>query len=68
MLWIWDIKRNCLLANLVFATPILMFTWNPKDDQLAIITSNQTLYFFKTGSIVWSSLPNRILSSIVFDV
>ena len=60
MLWIWDIKRNCLSANLIFATTIVMFSWNPRDDQLAIITSNQTLYFYREGSIIWSLLPTSI--------
>ena len=45
MLWIWDIKRNCLSASFTFATPIVMFSWSPQDDKLAVVTSNQTLYF-----------------------
>ena len=58
MLWIWDIKRDCLTANLVFVTPVVSVSWNPVRDQLAIITSSQTLYFWEAGSIVWSLLPN----------
>lgn len=64
MLWIWDIKRDRLLANLVFATPIIMFSWNPCCNKLVIISSNQTIYFWESGSIVWSLLPNRNLISL----
>ena len=60
MLWIWDVKRDCLTANLVFVTPVIAVSWNPVKDQLAIITSSQTLYFWEAGSIVWSLLPNSI--------
>ena len=60
MLWIWDVKRDYLLANLVFVSPVVAFQWNPAELELAVVTTNQTLYFWKRGELVWSLLPNRI--------
>ena len=62
MLWIWDIKRNCLSASFTFATPIVMFNWSPQDDKLAVVTSNQTLYLYREGRLIWSLLPCSIYS------
>lgn len=59
MLWIWDVKRDYLLANLVFVSPVVAFQWNPVELELAVVTTNQTLYFWKQGELVWSLLPNR---------
>ena len=61
MVWIWDLKRDCLTANLVFVTPVISLSWSPVKDSLTILTSNQTLYFWEDGSIVWSLLPNSII-------
>ena len=49
MLWIWDVKRDYLLANLVFVSPVVAFQWNPVELELAVVTTNQTLYFWKQG-------------------
>ena len=59
VLWIWDVKRDRLRAQLVFVSPVLSFAWNLTRNTLAIVTSNQTLYFWESDSIVWVLLPNR---------
>ena len=61
VLWIWDVKRDRLQTQLAFVYPVLSFAWNPKRNTLAIVTSNQILYFWELDSIVWVLLPNRIV-------
>ena len=60
VLWIWDVKRDHLQTQLAFVSPVLSFAWNPIRNTLAIVTSNQILYFWELDSIVWVLLPNRI--------
>ena len=60
VLWIGDVKRDHLQTQLAFVSPVLSFAWNPMRNTLAIVTSNQILYFWELDSIVWVLLPNRI--------
>ena len=59
ILWVWDVKRDCLAVNVVFKSPILAFAWSPQQSRLAIVTSNLTLYLWEPGEITWSIIPNR---------
>ena len=59
ILWVWDVKRDCLAVNVIFKTPILAFAWSPQQSRLAVVTSNLTLYLWEPGEITWSIIPNR---------
>ena len=58
-LWIWDVKRSRVASQLQFASLVVAFAWHPERCLLAVVTSNQTLYLWEKGSIVWALLPNR---------
>ena len=56
-LWVWDMRKLCLLAVLEQLAPVRCFQWDPKRPRLALCTGNGKLYLWSPAGCVSVQVP-----------